>query len=116
MKRTTPQKQYVLVDRKTVAHAVKNQCIASYTILFLSFIVSARKLELTMTTEDVCDILQIDFATFEKYRSLLHLPCSDYGGIRLYALKDMITLAEYATREKRHRWLCKIPTLQKKDE
>lgn len=102
--------QYILVNRKDVANAIKTQCMADYMILFLTSIVSVRKLSLTMTTKDVCEILQMDFDTFETYRLKMKIPYTQYGDLRLYELMDMVKLAETITRMKRHRQLCCVPT------
>ena len=114
MKTKNKMDDFILVRRKDVADAIKKQCLAHYRILFLTFVVSAKKIELTITTKDVCEILQIDFETFERLRGRLKITNERYGDLRLYDMADMIRLAELLTRDKRHRQLCLVPTAMQK--
>ena len=105
-KKTT---DYVLVKRSAVAEAIKKQIIADYTILFMAFILDARNVNLTLTTLDVCDILQIDRRKFERYRKKSNVRYTMYGDKKMYGLYDMVKVAEAMTRSKRNRLINSIP-------
>lgn len=101
---------YVLVKRSVVADTIKKQIVSAYTIQFMSFILYARNINLTLTTLDVCDILKLNRKTFERYRKRSNVRYTMYGDQKMYSLFDMVKVAEAMTRSKRNRQINSIPT------
>lgn len=109
----TPAKKptdYILVKRSVMAEAIKKQTVAAYTIQFMSFILYARNVNLTLTTFDVCDILQINRKTFERYLKKSNVRYTMFGDKKMYSLYDMVKVAEAMTRSRRNRQINMIPT------
>lgn len=95
----------VTIDRRKFIKLLNRLCRLEYMLILLGSICYAKKLEYLLTPQDVCELLEIDYPTFEKTLHKAAPKSTSWKGGKVYTLEAMANVAEMTTRPQRLRKL-----------
>lgn len=109
------EKEYVMIKREAIAQLMKKCYRASYMVMLLEYVCQLKDVEITLSSEEVCEVLNITQAQLEdcrkkKWITAVALPY----GIYLYQAYDAAILAERIKRRRMLRALNKVPSVASK--
>ncbi|WP_443776669.1 hypothetical protein [Alistipes ihumii] len=107
---TQESARLILVDRRTIEKLSRSVYAANCRLVLLASVAYVKNMEYTLTAEDVCDLLQIDFDTFDRYIIKMAIKGARRGNMKVYTLDDMVKVAERCTRSKRQKAIYDLPT------
>lgn len=99
------KKQFILIPRENLERMIRNYCIASYSVLMFAQLAELKKLEIHLSTDDVCEILDLTRIEIEQFRNKDRLKSFEIGGIRVYSAYDIARIAELKHRKTRSKLL-----------
>ena len=99
------KKDYIAISRADLAALIKNYCIANYSVMLFAQLAEIRKLEIHLSTDDVCSLLDVTRLELEQFRTQGRIKTFDLGGVRFYSAFDMARMAERKHRPERMRIL-----------
>ena len=106
------KKEYVLVERETIVQLIKKNFRAMYMILILEYVAQQKKAFITLSANEVCELLHIKSTQLEECRKrkwIKSVRLTDQTF--LYSAYDVALLAEKIRRRKILRTIAKIPTV-----
>ena len=107
------KKTMILVGRETFGALIKQNVRLSKMLLVLEYICSQKKVAMTLTCEEICEVVDISQAQLSEGRAKGWIKGTDIGcGIMVYKAYDVARLAEKINRRRILRRLAKIPTVE----
>ena len=82
----------IVLERNRFAMLVKIHRKSLLMLEVLTYICRIRNLDLVMTLEEVCQVLNLDAALVEQYRQKGLLRSYEENGLRLYEAADLVRL------------------------
>lgn len=89
----------VIIERARFAALVRDYKRALHTILILEHICRQRQVRLTMTLDEVCEILKLDRSTVERTRHG-KIRYDEEKGMKVYTVTDMLNLRDSVDSQK----------------
>mgnify|MGYP001355386157 CR=1 FL=1 len=88
-------KKMILIERSKFALLVRSHMKASNMLLVLQHVCRERRISLSMTQEEVCQLIRLDPDFVEKYKRRGKLcPVEDQDGKQYYNVLDFINLKD----------------------
>ena len=88
-------KKMILIERSKFALLVRSHMKASNMLLLLQHVCRERRISLSMTQEEVCQLIRLDPDFVEKYKRRGKLcPVEDQDGKQYYNVLDFINLKD----------------------
>ena len=88
-------KKMILIERSKFALRVRSHMKASNMLLVLQHVCRERRISLSMTQEEVCQLIRLDPDFVEKYKRRGKLcPVEDQDGKQYYNVLDFINLKD----------------------
>ena len=88
-------KKMILIERSKFALLVRSHMKASNMILVLQHVCRERQISLSMTQEEVCQLIHLESDFVEKYKRRGKLcPVADQDGKQYYNVLDFINLKD----------------------
>ena len=102
---------YIVVKHETVASLIKNNYQLSYMVLILEYILELKKIKMTLSAEECCEVLQIKPEELERCREKKWIKSINAGDRYIYKAFDIAKVAERLNRRKVLHRLSHIPKL-----
>lgn len=107
------EKEFHLINRETLADIFKRNYRLSYMVLLLEYVCSLKKVEITLSAEEVCEVMRIKPEMLEEYRNKNWIKSWKSGKFIFYKAYDIVILAERINRRKVLHKLSKIPVFRR---
>lgn len=87
-------KKMIIIERSVFAQLVRNYKKALNMSSVLEHICRDRKVALTMTATEICEVLRLDMEDVRKRTARGRLRCDEVNGLRYYDIMDLINLKD----------------------
>ena len=107
------KKTMILIERETFGRLIKTNIRLSKMLLLLEYICEQKKVAMTLTCEEICEVVDISQVQLREGRAKGWIKGTDIGyGVMGYKAYDVARLAETINRRRLLRRLAKIPTVE----
>lgn len=90
----------VIIERAKFAALVRDYKRALHTVLVLEYVLRQKQIRLTMTLEEICELLKLDQTTVEKYARHGKIRYDEERGMKVYTVTDMLNLRDSIDSQK----------------
>lgn len=101
----------ILVKRSVISDMIKRSVRLSKMVILLSYVADVKKIQMTLTADEVCEILEIDRETLERCKHKNWIKSVSAEGVYVFKAYDIALLAERIDRRKILYILSKIPSI-----
>lgn len=84
--------RFIVVDRNRFALLIKSYRKSLHIINLLTYICRSQNVDVTLKIEEVCQVLEIDPRTLDKFRSNGNIKSTSTGSLCLYEISDIVRL------------------------
>ncbi len=116
VEQNTGKEEFVSIRRDTLGEMIKRSGRLAQMVLLLTHVCELRKVQMTLTAEEICRLLGIAPEQFERCRDKRWIKSINAEGTYIYKAYDLALLAERLNRRKVLRALSGIPSLPCKAE
>lgn len=107
-----PDDRFVQIRYTTLTNLIKTNNKLSNMLVLLSYICEQKKVEMTLSATEVCEVLKIKPSVLEDCRKKKWIKSWTIANYQYYKAYDIAKLAERINRRKILRKLSKIPFVQ----
>mgnify|MGYP005852201389 CR=1 FL=1 len=87
-------KKMIIIERSKFAQIMRNYKKALHMSAVLEHICRERKSAITLTTAEICELIQLDLSDVAKHTQRGRLRCDMVKGVRYYDIMDLINLKD----------------------
>ena len=87
-------KKMIIIERSKFAQIMRNYKKALHMSAVLEHICRERKCAITLTTAEICELIQLDLSDVAKHTQRGRLRCDMVKGVRYYDIMDLINLKD----------------------